>query len=345
MCGRRAAVFVAGYPGALGGANTECWHTIRLWRRFGLSVQCIPTWRPDPNWQARLEQIGCPTVVASPAELGRVPGLPGSTVVAFCNSRFLEAADRFRELGCKIVWVGCMTWLLPQERQHYQRRGPFDAYVFQSRYQQAQVLPQLTKFGVTPRQCFLIRGAFDWQEFPFRPLAHRRGEPLVLGRISRPAADKYSAATWSIYRRVPHPIRARVMAWDESIARKLGPPPAWAECLPALAESPRQFLSTLHCMMQVNGGAEENWPRSGLEAMACGVPVVAPNRWGWKEMIRHGETGFLADSHDEMAYCAARLAYDEDLRRDIALRARRELEQCLAEPAALAAAWRAVFAG
>ena len=54
-------VFVAGYPGDLGGANTECWHTLRLWRRFGLCVRCIPTWQPDHGWQSRLDEIGCPT--------------------------------------------------------------------------------------------------------------------------------------------------------------------------------------------------------------------------------------------------------------------------------------------
>jgi hypothetical protein len=339
----RTPVFLVGYPGDVGGANTECWHTLRLWRRFGLLVRCIPTWQPDLRWQERLEQIGCPTIAVSPAELHRVPGLAGSVVVSFCNSRFLDEVDRFRDLACKVVWVGCMTWLLPRERKHYQRRGPFDAYVFQSQYQRQELFSQLAKFGVRAPQCFVIRGAFDWHDFPFRPLTHERGTPLVLGRISRAAADKYSAATWAIYRRVPHPIRARIMAWDDSVARKLGPPPPWAECLPALAETPQQFFSTLHCMMQVNGGAEENWPRSGLEAMACGVPVVAQNRWGWKEMIRHGETGFLADSQDELAYYAARLAYDEDLRMEITYRARRALDKQLADPAAIWSGWQRLF--
>jgi hypothetical protein len=339
----RPPVFVIGYPGDVGGANTECWHTIGLWRRFGLPVRCIPTWQPDLRWRARLEEIGCPTIAVSPSELHRVPGLAGSAVVSFCNSRFLDEVDRFRDLGCKIVWVGCMAWLFARERQFYRRRGPFDGYVFQSQYQEQQLLPQLVKFGVTSRQCFLIRGAFDCREFAFRPLGHQRGTPLVLGRISRAAADKYSAATWAIYRRVPHLIRARIMAWDGCVARKLGPPPPWAECLPAMAETPQQFLATLHCMVQVNGGAEENWPRSGLEAMARGVPVVAQNRWGWREMIRNGETGFLADSHDELAFYAARLAYDEDLRMEIAHRARRALEEQLADPAAIWSGWSRLF--
>jgi len=110
-----------------------------------------------------------------------------------------------------------------------------------------------------------------------------------------------------------------------------------------MAETPQEFLGSLHCMMQVNGGAQENWPRSGLEAMACGVPIVAENRWGWTEMIRHGETGWLADSHDEMAYHAARMAYDEELRMEIAQRARRVLKEELAAPEVLWAAWRRLF--
>ena len=35
-------VYVLGYPGDVGGANTECWHTIKLWRRFGVDVHLIP---------------------------------------------------------------------------------------------------------------------------------------------------------------------------------------------------------------------------------------------------------------------------------------------------------------
>lgn len=336
----RPDLFLIGYPGDVGGANTECWHTLRLWRRFGLEVGCIPTWEPDPRWQTRLERIGCATFAAAPTDLHRVPHLAGSVVVSFCNSRFLQEAERFRDLKCRIIWVGCMTWLLPEERRHVERFGPFDAYVFQSRYQAEQLIPQVAKLGVSESRCHRIRGAFCTEEFPFRPLPHRPGTPLVIGRISRAAEDKYSAATWAVYRRIPHAIRARVMAWDDRLARKLGQPPAWADCLPAGAETAPAFFQRLHVMIQINGSAEENWPRSGLEAMASGVPVVAQNRWGWPEMIRHGQTGFLADTHDEMAYYAARLAYDEPLRLQIAYQARKALENELAQPQAIWSAWR-----
>ncbi|MFH1265326.1 MAG: glycosyltransferase, partial [Planctomycetota bacterium] len=115
------------------------------------------------------------------------------------------------------------------------------------------------------------------------------------------------------------------------------------ECLPAGAETSRQFLGTLHCMVPINGGAGENWPRCALEAMAGGVPIVAENKWGWREMIRHGETGYLASTDEETAYCAARLAYDEDHRLQIVHQARQALQEELAHPGETWAGWQRLF--
>jgi glycosyltransferase involved in cell wall biosynthesis len=96
-------------------------------------------------------------------------------------------------------------------------------------------------------------------------------------------------------------------------------------------------------MLTINGGARENWPRAGLEAMACGVPIVAQNQWGWTEMIEHGVTGFLGSCDEELAHWVAVLAYDEDLRLEIAVNARKKLEDNLANPVKLAASWKQLF--
>lgn len=338
-------VFVIGYPGSVGGAGTECWHTIRLWRTAGLPVRCIPTWRADPKWQRRLAAVACPTVQARPTQLHRVAGLAGSVVLAFCNSQFLRFADRFRQLGCRVVWLGCMNWLFAAERRHYHRFGPFDAYVFQSRYQYNVLLPRLSKYGVRPEQCHLIRGAFLGDEFPFRPLEHLPGTPLVLGRLSRAAPDKFSPHTWTIYGSVPHPIRARVMGWSRHVEAHLGPPPPWAQCLPPGSEPAAEFLAGLHAMVQLGGSAVENWPRTGLEAMATGTAVVAERRGGWTEMIEHGRTGLLADDDRELVEHIGRLAIDEPLRLELIHQARRRLESELACPQTIWAAWRRLFAG
>lgn len=335
-------IFVCGYPGTVGGANTELWHTVKLWRRMNLDVTLIPTWKATPCWRRRLDELGCHTIECSPGRLDAVAGLAGSVVVAMCNEHFLNAAEQFRRLGCRTVWVNCMNWLFPAERLCYERHGLFDRYVFQSRYQHDQLVPQLERFGYRPEQGQMIHGAFSFNDVPFEPLPHGAGEPLVIGRVSRAAPDKFSPRTWAIYRRTPYPIRARVLGFSPAVAARTGPPPRWAECLPQGSEAVDQFLPTLHAQVFA-GATAENWPRVGLESMAVGVPLVVDNRGGWREMIRHGETGFLCDSDDDFAFHTGRLARNEELRRHVAYQARRDLERRLAEPKTLAAGWREVF--
>ena len=144
----------------------------------------------------------------------------------------------------------------------------------------------------------------------------------VRRNFSRPSADKFSPRTWEIYRRIPHPIRVRILGWATEVRARLGPPPRWASCLPAGRQTPQQFLATLAALVHISGQAVENWPRVGLEAMAAGVPVVAERRGGWPEMIRHAQSGYLCDTDDQFAYYTARLAYDEQHRQEIARQAR-----------------------
>ncbi len=333
-------LFVCGYPGDVGGANTELWHTVKLWRSIGWDVTLIPTWTPDKRWQKRLDEIGCHTHQSNPDDLKNVPGLAGRIVVSMCNTKFLATAQRFRRLGCKIVWLGCMNWLFPRERLHYRQCGAFDRHVFQSHYQRDQLAPQLRRFGYEDAQGHVIRGAMDIEEFSYRPLEHRPGEIFTIGRISRAAADKYSPRTWEIYGKVPHPIRARVLGFNGEVRRRLGPSPRWATCLPQGEQTPHEFLATLQALVHVGGQAVENWPRVGLEAMAAGVPLVVENRGGWPEMIRHGQTGYLCDTDDQFAHYTARLAYDEQHRLQMARQARTALESELADRDSIAAGWR-----
>lgn len=325
-------LFVCGYPGEVGGANTELWHTVKLWRRFGVGVSLIPTWTADPAWRRRLESIGCRTCQSNPDDMQNVPGLAGSVVVSMCNTRFLAVAARFRELGCKIVWLGCMNWLFPEERRHYREHGVFDRHVFQSRCQHDRLRPQLAKFGYDDGRGRIIRGAFDVAEFPFRPRSYAPGETFVAGRLSRPAPEKFSPRTWEIFGRLPPPMAARVMGWDPAVQARVGRPPHWAKCLLAGTESAQEFLARLHCLVQAGGGAVENWPRVGLEAMAAGVPLIVENIGGWREMVRHDETGCLCDTSEAMVQEATRLMCEPKRRLDLLHQARRAIENELADP-------------
>jgi glycosyltransferase involved in cell wall biosynthesis len=52
------------------------------------------------------------------------------------------------------------------------------------------------------------------------------------------------------------------------------------------------ILAQLDVLVQPNRGPE-GLGRSVLEAMACGVPVIAVNKWGPAELIQDGQTGLL----------------------------------------------------
>jgi glycosyltransferase involved in cell wall biosynthesis len=75
-------------------------------------------------------------------------------------------------------------------------------------------------------------------------------------------------------------------------------------------------LSQLDVLVQANRGPE-GLGRSLLEAMACGVPVIAVDKWGPRELVRHGETGLLFAPLDAegLAKHMVTLGRDESLRR------------------------------
>ena len=52
---------VLGFPAHVGGAGTELWHTLRLWRQHGAQVTITPTWRLDEEWAAKCD-AGCADV-------------------------------------------------------------------------------------------------------------------------------------------------------------------------------------------------------------------------------------------------------------------------------------------
>src|SRR5438876_9363742 len=138
-----APIFVFGYPADLGGANVEMWHTVQLWRNAGLPVRFIPTWTDSHKWRDRLTSIGCEISFTDVEKLQQMPGLSGSIVINFCNEEFAHHAPKLKKIGCKLVWLNCMTFLFEHERRCFDLMGLPDAFVYQSQYQAERLREQL----------------------------------------------------------------------------------------------------------------------------------------------------------------------------------------------------------
>ncbi len=71
-----------------------------------------------------------------------------------------------------------------------------------------------------------------------------------------------------------------------------------------------EFLNRAHLL--VNPSPKEGWGLTVVEAGACGMPVVASDRPGLRDSVRHGETGLLVPYGDDGAFAEAAIRILED---------------------------------
>ncbi|GIV05863.1 MAG: glycosyl transferase family 1 [Fimbriimonadales bacterium] len=84
--------------------------------------------------------------------------------------------------------------------------------------------------------------------------------------------------------------------------------------LPGLTDSPETWYGMFDCALMTS--LTEAFPITLIEAMACGLPVVATDIAGIPDIVVHGETGFLASPSeiDKLAQYVVQLARNPELR-------------------------------
>lgn len=93
--------------------------------------------------------------------------------------------------------------------------------------------------------------------------------------------------------------------------------------LPGVTDSPETWYAMFDCALMTS--ITEAFPISLIEAMACGLPVVATDIAGIPDIVIHGETGFLAapSELDKLAQYVVQLARDAELRQRMGAAGRR----------------------
>lgn len=333
-------VFVHGFPGLYGGAGTELHHQILVWRRMGINVHLIPTnggWRGEPLYHEMCE-LG--VTIHEAADWSVIEA--GDPVFGFCNKEFLLALEKIRERTRRTIFLNCMTWLFENEREAM-AKGLIAMFLYQNDDVRIKHQAALLAINPDPKIRFLtFTPYFEASRFPH--ITERGTEFFGCGRISRQDADKFARQTLHIYEYFVSPRwkRGLFLGFGQRSENKIGKPYSWIRTARDHNEvSQQEFYRHCEIVLQPSD-TTENWPRIGFEAMASGSVLIVDDRGGWQRMVKHGETGWLCKTPRDFIYCASRMAYEPNLRADMAEAARlRGLE--LGGLDASMASWEMVF--
>jgi glycosyltransferase involved in cell wall biosynthesis len=167
--------------------------------------------------------------------------------------------------------------------------------------------------------------------------------PAGAGRSGRPVVGWMGASCNLFF--LPDVLDALESLRDVAEFRVISDEPAGLEEKPAvrfLRWSPEKELEQLRAMdVGLMPLTDDEYTRGKcgfklLQYMACGVVPVASDVGFNREIVEHGETGFLASSPEDFTPYVRRLLDDEGLRKDMARAARRSV----VERFSLEAAWK-----
>lgn len=174
---------------------------------------------------------------------------------------------------------------------------------------------------------------------PFLQAGYSRGERsglLTVGRVSRDAPDKHHPQDPMLYRMLAaRGWRVRIMG-GTCLAEELEGV-SGVELLSAGAEDTVDFYRSLDIFFYRTGTTVEAYGRVIVEAMACGLPVVAGSHGGYTEVMLSGTTGVLVDSQEAAWDALIQLGSDTAKRAAMGQAGMHQAEQVHGEAASRAA--------
>lgn len=151
----------------------------------------------------------------------------------------------------------------------------------------------------------------------FRPRERDYENRFIVGRLSRDEFNKHHLVEDPRLYRALNDKGIPVRLMGATCMRPLLADLPNTSILPSGSMHAEDFLQSIDCFYYWPGTFLESFGRVILEAMACGLPVVANRYGGYAEYIDDGQDGFLFDRPDEALEMIARLHQEPDLRRRV----------------------------
>lgn len=254
--------------------------------------------------------------LASPAWLGKAGmsaaaalGLPTVAVFQTDLAGFARGYRFWRIVGDDVIW----NWL---RRIHEQADRTLAPSSDTMRQLAAHGVPRVARWG---RGVDLVRFHPDHRDPTFRRELAPNGE-VIVGYVGRLAPEK-RVSMLAVLRDLPG-VKLVVVGGGPS-------EPSLRMALPGasfLGFRTGEALSRAYASLDVfvHTGPAETFCQTVQEALASGVPVVAPRAGGPIDLVDDGRTGYLVDPAELEAWRTAvrRLADDDELRAIMAQRAR-----------------------
>lgn len=334
-------LFVTGFPSLYGGAGTELHHQIIAWRHMGVEVHIIPSYQGYQHEPLYLEMLERGVIIHEPEQWDILT--PGDPIFGFCNGEFLNSLPEIRKHTRRTVFVNCMTWLFDKEKE-LMSQGQIAMFLYQNEEVRQKNMPILKALNDDKNITFLtFKPYFHNDSFPY--VANERPEEIFgCGRISRQDSDKFARNTLHIYEYfvAPVPKSGLFLGFDERSEEKIGTPYSWIRTARDQNEvSQQDFYKHCEIVLQPTD-TTENWPRVGFEAMASGSILIVDNRGGWRQMVKHGKTGWLCNHERDFIYYASIMAYEPHIRKEMAEAALQWVEELGGLNASIAS-WEEVF--
>lgn len=339
--------FVAGTL-ARGGSERQLFYMTRALKRAGAAVQVLSLTNGE-FWQEKLEAAGVPVrwvgqhsskamrLAAIVRELRLFRPAILQSQHFYTNPYVLVAA---RWLGLQEVGAirSGTKWSVTRNFVFIRKFSLLRLKHLISNSQEA--IDEAIELGVPPERLTLLPNVIDLDQFCPKPAVESPDAPLQLLNVGRLGPEKRQDIFLRVLARVraasERPVTGRIVGAGTELetlvkqAAGLGLTRDRMEFAGALADMAPAYQSA---GMFVLTSDHEGTPNVVLEAMACGLPVVATRVGGVPKLIEHERSGILCDCGDEDALTAAvlRLAANPEFRRELGRRARQVVEEKYAE--------------